>query len=59
MSYVRVFRWTCDACQKTEEREPHGLPRGWGYLPGMGPIVHFCSEACEAVLREPKPEERP
>lgn len=43
MSFRRVFIWTCDHCQKTAEREAHGLPDGWtwGKMPGMR-IEQWC-----------------
>jgi hypothetical protein len=50
MSLICFFRWTCDDCPVTEEKQAYGLPKGWLYLPqDMGrnqPASHLCP-ACQ------------
>lgn len=34
MSFARIWRWTCDGCQRAVEVHGSGLPKGWFYVPG-------------------------
>lgn len=54
---TRLFRWTCDACGKVEEREAYGFPsRGWRWhrvksaALDSGKIVHSCGDECAVKL---------
>jgi hypothetical protein len=48
MSVERLWRWTCDACSKVEDRGDYGLPRGWIFVKGHT-VTHRCPD-CQADI---------
>jgi hypothetical protein len=48
MSVNRVWRWTCDHCKLTVDREDPGLPAGWIFVKAVV-ITHRCPECRELI----------
>lgn len=52
MSWLHVFRWTCDICGKDAEKQGYGFLKGWTYYFHRNGVWSTVEHACSGCREQ-------